>query len=56
MKTKREKKEVNKFDLDKFKVAKLKNLHLVNGGAILFMEDDPATGTGTSSRCKQVDL
>ncbi|MEA9413545.1 hypothetical protein [Flavobacterium sp. PL02] len=39
MKTKREKKEVNKFDLEKFKVAKLKNLHLIKGGG-----DETKTG------------
>ncbi|WP_165572097.1 hypothetical protein [Flavobacterium sp. KMS] len=32
MKTKKEKKEVNKFDLERFEIAKLKKLHLVKGG------------------------
>ncbi|WP_165763180.1 hypothetical protein [Flavobacterium sp. AJR] len=32
MKTKREKKEVNKFDLERFVIAKLKNPHLIKGG------------------------
>lgn len=37
MKTKNEKKEVNKFGLERFEVAKLKNLHLIVGGG----DDDP---------------
>jgi len=37
MKTKQEKKEVQKFNLEKFEVAKLKNLHLIIGGG----NDDP---------------
>jgi len=32
MKAKNEKKEVKKFGLEKFEVAKLKNLHLIIGG------------------------
>ncbi|MBF7092719.1 hypothetical protein IUY40_14370 [Flavobacterium sp. ALJ2] len=32
MKTKSEKKGINKFDLERFKVAKLKNLHVIKGG------------------------
>ncbi|RYJ39602.1 hypothetical protein NU08_1271 [Flavobacterium anhuiense] len=36
MKTKKEKKEVQKFGLEKFEVAKLKNLRLIIGGG-----DDP---------------
>ncbi|MDQ1164405.1 hypothetical protein [Flavobacterium sp. SORGH_AS_0622] len=32
MKTKNEKKETKKFGLEKFEVAKLKNLHLISGG------------------------
>lgn len=37
MKMKQEKKEVQKFNLKKFEVAKLKNLHLIIGGG----NDDP---------------
>lgn len=32
MKTNKSKKEINKFDLEKFNVAKLKNLRSVSGG------------------------
>jgi len=39
MKTKKEKKEAGKFDIEKFEVAKLKNLHLIIGGKIA--QDDP---------------
>ncbi|WP_161595772.1 hypothetical protein [Flavobacterium pectinovorum] len=41
MKTKNEKKEVNKFGIEKFEIAKLKNLHLIVGGIDL-EKDDPA--------------
>lgn len=44
MKEKKEKKEVNKFNLDKFKVAKLKNLHAIKGGNNAL--DDPIDGSG----------
>ena len=37
MKTNKEEKTNKKFDLEKMKVAKLKNIHLVNGG---FGKDD----------------
>lgn len=50
MKTNQDKKSNKKFDLEKIKVAKLKDLHLINGGAGLLFED-PKTGTGTSSNC-----
>ncbi|UWY30095.1 hypothetical protein N4T20_09155 [Flavobacterium sp. TR2] len=36
MKSKKEKKQVKKFGLEKFEIAKLKNLHLIVGGG-----DDP---------------
>ncbi|UPZ17008.1 hypothetical protein [Flavobacterium humidisoli] len=39
MKTKNERKATQKFDLEKFDVAKLKNLHVIVGGAI--GKDDP---------------
>ncbi|BDU24942.1 MULTISPECIES: hypothetical protein [unclassified Flavobacterium] len=32
MKMKKQKKEIQKFSLEKFEVAKLKNLHLIVGG------------------------
>lgn len=32
-KTNKSKKEINKFDLEKFNVAKLKNLQSINGGS-----------------------
>lgn len=48
MKSNKDKKSNKKFDLEKMKVAKLKNLHLIIGGGII---EDPKTGTGTSSNC-----
>nr|WP_199001155.1 hypothetical protein [Flavobacterium sp. ASV13] len=48
MKSKKTGKEVKKFDLEKMKLAKLKNLHLISGGG---GGDDPDTGTATSSKC-----
>jgi hypothetical protein len=48
MKTNKDKKSNKKFDLEKMKVAKLKNMHLIIGGG-----DDPNTGTATSSMCKK---
>ncbi|MBF4466839.1 hypothetical protein [Flavobacterium sp. LC2016-12] len=39
MKTKKIKREANKFSLDKFEVAKLKNMHLIIGGGE--NQDDP---------------
>jgi len=54
MKSKKEKKEVRKFDLEKFEVAKLKNLHLIVGGGD-FKKDDPIDTNnkinGSSARC-----
>ncbi|GAA3724380.1 MULTISPECIES: hypothetical protein [Flavobacterium] len=51
MKPKKKKAEKNKFSLEKFQVAKLKNLHLIVGGGI--EGDDPIdtnkTGRGGSS-------
>jgi hypothetical protein len=43
MKTDKEKKAIKKFDLEKMNVAKLKNIHLVNGG--FGKKDDIITGT-----------
>ncbi|HJY12275.1 MAG TPA: hypothetical protein VJ304_05775 [Flavobacterium sp.] len=40
MKTNKSKKEINKFDLEKFSVAKLKNLKSINGGGNINPEDD----------------
>jgi hypothetical protein len=51
MKTNKAKKEIKKFDLEKMKFAKLKNIHLIIGGG-----GDPATGTATSSRCDKKKL
>ena len=45
MKKKKQKKAINKFGLEKFEVAKLKNLHLITGGG-QGIEDDPIDGTG----------
>jgi hypothetical protein len=42
MKTDKEKKTFKKFDLEKMNVAKLKNIHLINGGiANVLGFDDP---------------
>jgi hypothetical protein len=51
MKTKNLKKKVNKFDLEKFEVAKLKNMFVIKGGAVPG-DDDPIDtnhGRGGSS-------
>lgn len=45
MKTNKEKKIVTKFDLEKMKVAKLKNIHLINGGYVIALNDDPINTT-----------
>lgn len=45
MKTNKEKKTNKKFDLEKMNVAKLKNIHLINGGYAC--NDDIATITQT---------
>lgn len=45
MKTNKEKKTNKKFDLEKMNVAKLKNIHLINGGNI--KDDDIKTTTQT---------
>jgi hypothetical protein len=56
MKTDKEKKAIKKFDLEKMNVAKLKNIHLINGGYGVNL-DDPIEGTGnggangSSQRC-----
>lgn len=55
MKTKKVKREANKFSLDKFEVAKLKKLHLIIGGGI--DQDDPpiddtkSNGKDSSIQC-----
>ncbi|MFH6994185.1 hypothetical protein [Flavobacterium sp. FlaQc-48] len=53
MKTNNSKKESNKFDLEKMEFAKLKNMHLINGGQIDLEDPDPDTGTATSNRCNR---
>jgi hypothetical protein len=40
MKTNKSKKHINKFDLEKFNVAKLKNLRSINGGITPAADDD----------------
>jgi hypothetical protein len=45
MKTENDKNTNKKFDLEKMKVAKLKNLHLINGGQRI--DDDIKTITQT---------
>jgi hypothetical protein len=55
MKTNNKKKEVQKFGLEKFEIAKLKNLHLIIGGGI-DPEDDPIDTNhqkgDSSDKCK----
>ncbi|RDI53568.1 hypothetical protein IQ02_01993 [Flavobacterium glaciei] len=57
MKTDKPKAKLSKFNLEKMKVAKLDNLHLINGGDNTF-GDDPVTITdkvlsgGSSRVCK----
>ncbi|MFD2941830.1 hypothetical protein [Flavobacterium notoginsengisoli] len=57
MKTKKLKREANKFSLDKFEVAKLKNPHLIIGGGN--DQDDPpidetkSNGKGSSIQCNK---
>lgn len=56
MKTKNKKEEAKKFGLEKFEVAKLKNLHLIIGGGE-DKKDDPVDGTnqkdgGSSRGCR----
>jgi hypothetical protein len=41
MKKGKEKKTVNKFDLERFEIAKLKNSHLIKGGGGNGPKDDP---------------
>ncbi len=52
MKTDKEKKAIKKFDLEKMNVAKLKNIHLINGGGGGYPDDPVDTGkmNGGSSR------
>jgi hypothetical protein len=51
MKTNKEKKATKKFDLEKMKVAKLTNMHLINGG--LGNNDDIITVTDVSDLGKR---
>ncbi|MCD9576285.1 hypothetical protein [Flavobacterium soyae] len=44
MKQKKENKAIKKFNLEKFEVAKLKNLHIIKGGKA--PGDDTIDGTG----------
>jgi len=48
MKTNKEKKVSKKFDLEKMNVAKLKNMHLINGGYALGFDDPIDTNRGKS--------
>ena len=54
-KNKKVNKKVNKkFDLEKMKVAKLENIHLINGGYALGFDDPIDTGNkngDSSNRC-----
>lgn len=43
MKTNKSKKELNKFDLEKFSIAKLKNLKSINGGKVPVDDDKTIT-------------
>ncbi|MBE8724575.1 hypothetical protein [Flavobacterium hungaricum] len=47
-KTKKTEKETKKFDLEKMTFAELNNMRLIVGGG---GNDDPSTGTATSSNC-----
>lgn len=58
MKTDKPKARVSKFNLEKMKVAKLDNLHMINGGNSFVFDNgnDPLTttdkaGGGSSIRC-----
>ncbi|WP_167398333.1 hypothetical protein [Flavobacterium crocinum] len=57
MKAKKVNREANKFSLEKFEVAKLKNLRLITGGGI--EQDDPpiddtkSNGKGSSNQCNK---
>ncbi len=58
MKTTTNKKPNSKFNLEKIKVASLKNIHLINGGEAL--GDDPINttkhiGQGSSARCLETN-
>jgi len=53
MKTDKDKNASKKFDLEKMKVAKLKNMHLINGGNA---PGNVYTITDTSSKCGKVEL
>jgi hypothetical protein len=46
MKTNKEKKVTKKFDLEKMNVAKLKNIHLINGGYALGFDEPIDTNRG----------
>jgi hypothetical protein len=50
MKVNKDKKSNKKFDLEKIKVAKLKDLHLINGGEAGQLFEDPKTITGTGQQ------
>jgi hypothetical protein len=60
MKTNKKETVKNKFDLEKMKVAKLENLHLIDGGDSVINADDPATGTdkvgqGSTRQCNAIN-
>ncbi|WP_348811985.1 hypothetical protein [Flavobacterium maritimum] len=46
MKTSKKEKRNKKFDLEKMKVAKLENIHLINGGYALGFDDPIDTNRG----------
>ncbi|CAM3448779.1 hypothetical protein [Flavobacterium chungbukense] len=58
MKTEKSKKENQKFSLEKMSFAKLKNMHLVVGGAPVAEDGTFTSGTATSKNCnrKKTDL
>ena len=56
MKTDKSKVKTSKFNLEKMRVAKLDNLHLINGGVNAFGDEpdtitDKVTGGGSSRVC-----
>lgn len=54
MKTSKKEKRNKKFDLEKMKVAKLKNPHMINGGYALGFDDPIDTNrqkTGSTTNC-----
>lgn len=52
MKTKNEKKEVSKFGIEKFEIAKLKSLHTIIGGRNTTTNDDDPSDTNDRKQKK----